>query len=199
MTDLSAHPPPLQVVCELAFPTRHRGSVSGPAERLQRGHSWTPSQSLWREGTGGKVENLWQISSSHTQKQNNLFPCSKTDHTTVYPTLMLFLSSWSCVAWVRSTSQTGSPTRAWSTAPPTATLSSGFGKQWSRSMRRGGPDYCSLSLAHPESHYKASRLCRVCVCLSVCVFQLDLNRLQRPSTGLTFVLISFSDHRSIPP
>lgn len=43
----------LQVVCELAFPARHWGSVSGPAERLQWGYPSTSAQILWRKGAGG--------------------------------------------------------------------------------------------------------------------------------------------------
>lgn len=86
--------PPLQVVCELAFPSRHRGSVSGPAERLQWGHPWTPSQGLWWEGTGGTVENFEQLSSSlHTNTtpdKNTFTPYVKTGNTTMWATLHWF-------------------------------------------------------------------------------------------------------------
>ena len=61
------HKRSLQVVCELAFPSWHWGSVFSSAERLQWGHPTASAQSLWREGTGGtthvptlKITNLKQ-------------------------------------------------------------------------------------------------------------------------------------------
>lgn len=66
-----------------------------------------------------------------------------------------------CVDWGRSISMTGSQTLVWSTAHLTVTSWSGSGGPWSRTMRRGEPDFCSLSLAPPESHCKDSKPCKV--------------------------------------
>lgn len=63
-TNSALTPPscPLQVICELAFPAWHRGSVSGSAERLQWGHSSTPTQVLWWKRTGGnQMKNIYCV------------------------------------------------------------------------------------------------------------------------------------------
>lgn len=145
--------PPLR---QLAFPSWYRGAVSCPAEGLQWGHPPTPAKGFWWKGAWGR----WMFAPCTC----DFVPFLYFPYTCSILPDIVFLSStcsWSCVAWVKLTSMTGSPTHGSNIVRQTATLWSGFGKLWNHSMRSVELGCCSLLLDPPEFHCKASRLFKV--------------------------------------